>query len=273
MAIHSLHIGINNYRGTGSDLAGCVNDARDLLALVGPKAASSALLLDAKATRAGMLAALKLLLVRLGPGDLGFITFSGHGTYVADKNGDEPDRQDEALVCADLQLIIDDEFRGLLSARHRQSRLIVITDSCHSGSVHRGVDLRGVYAKLAVSSGVQPGKPRFLPPGNLTAMTRQAAETRRRADVPRVGREQLALPLVAHFAGCRDDQFSFDARFDDRPNGAFTHYLLEARRSLPPHAELGDWFDEVAQLVRESDFQQTPVLNASAAVRRWAMPF
>lgn len=270
MAIHTLHIGINHYRGTGNDLAGCVNDARDFRALVGPRARSSALVLDSKATRAGILAAVAATLGQLGPGDLGFLTFSGHGTYVADKSGDEPDRRDEALVTADLQLILDDEFRGILAARHRQSRLVVVTDSCHSGSVHRGLDLRGARDE---ERGARRGKPRFLGSGQVAAITRGAAETRRRTGGARVGREQAALPLVAHFAACRDDQFSYDATFDDRPNGAFTHYLLEARRVLPPRAELGEWFDEVAERMRESEFEQTPVLNASAAVRRWPLVF
>lgn len=266
MTIHSLHIGINDYQGRENDLAGCVNDARDLHALVADVAASRVLLLDGKATRRAILAAMATLLQGLRPGDLGFVTFSGHGTYVPDRSGDEPDRRDEALVCADLQLIIDDEFRGILSARHRQSKVLVLTDSCHSGSVHRGIDRRPLRQVSAY-------RPRYLSPAAIPSISRFAAEQRPRYHAVRKGREQAALPLVAHFAGCRDDEYSYDAIFDGRGNGAFTHYLLQARRALGPAAELGDWFDEVALLVGDSEYPQTPVLNASAAVRRWPVPF
>jgi uncharacterized caspase-like protein len=69
------------------------------------------------------------------------ITFSGHGTYVPDTNGDEIDGLDEALCPYDLQTggaaLIDDEINTLFSARQGGVRLLLISDSCHSGTVTR----------------------------------------------------------------------------------------------------------------------------------------
>ncbi len=251
--IHSLHIGINNYRGTNRDLRGCVNDAQDLYALFAGRAATQKLLLDARASRAAVLRSLKELLARLQAKDLGIITFSGHGSYVADASGDEDDGRDEALVCADLRLIYDDEFSGLLSARDPASRLFVVTDSCHSGTAHRAL---------------QDGRThniRFLPAATITRVIGQPK---------RPGRERLtvgALPGVIHFSGCRDSEFSYGAEFAGRPQGALTHYLALAYRLLAVRT-FGDWFEQLSQCLPSSEYPQTPCCNATKAALRWPVP-
>jgi hypothetical protein len=58
---------------------------------------------------------------------------------VPDTNGDEIDGLDEALCPYDLQTgggaLIDDEINTLFSARKAGVRLVLISDSCHSGTV------------------------------------------------------------------------------------------------------------------------------------------
>lgn len=67
--------------------------------------------------------------------------YSGHGSYVRDRNGDEEDGRDETLcpVAVDGQfddMIVDDELRGLLGPLITSNTYSVfITDCCHSGSV------------------------------------------------------------------------------------------------------------------------------------------
>ncbi|MFM9768159.1 caspase family protein, partial [Streptomyces scabiei] len=55
MAKKALCIGINDYPGTGSDLAGCINDAHDWAAELGARGYEVAKLLDKQATRAAMI--------------------------------------------------------------------------------------------------------------------------------------------------------------------------------------------------------------------------
>ncbi len=66
--------------------------------------------------------------------------YSGHGSSVADKNGDEvDDHKDEALVLSDgVRNIpyIDDDLNHYLSAI--QAKKLIIFDSCHSGTANRG---------------------------------------------------------------------------------------------------------------------------------------
>lgn len=50
----ALCIGINNYPGTGSDLAGCVNDAKDWGSALEDRGYSVTSMLDGDATRKAM---------------------------------------------------------------------------------------------------------------------------------------------------------------------------------------------------------------------------
>ena len=73
-------------------------------------------------------------------GDSLVITFSGHGTYAPDKNGDEPDGLDEGLCPYDIKqgkVLIDDEIHQLFAQRAAGVRIVLISDSCHSGTVIR----------------------------------------------------------------------------------------------------------------------------------------
>ena len=163
MARIALCIGINNYPGTHMDLMGCVNDARDWSDELASRAFTVTTLLDAQATKAAMVDAFKAVIRRGASGDMVVITYSGHGTYVPDLNGDEVDGLDEGLCPYDLQTggqaLLDDEIHELFDARKPGVRLVLISDSCHSGTVTR-------------TAGEDPDamddvpRPRFMPMGN-----------------------------------------------------------------------------------------------------------
>ena len=141
MAKNALCIGINNYPGTHMDLQGCVNDANDWAAALAERGFKVAKLLDDQATKAAMVKAMNDLIGKAGKGDSLVITFSGHGTYQPDTDGDEADGLDEALCPYDLQTkgeaLIDDEIRQIFGARKAGVRIVLISDSCHSGTVTR----------------------------------------------------------------------------------------------------------------------------------------
>lgn len=256
--LHTLHIGINDYRGSDNDLQGCVNDARDLAALFA-FADSRKLLLDSAATRAGVLRAVATLLKKLQPHDFGILTFSGHGTYAPDEDGDEDDFRDEALVCQDLQLIYDDEFHGILTAREKTSKLFVVTDSCHSGTVHRFFRGAGHFSGARV---------RFLPVDRITRVIGQPQRDFR-------ARMARTLPNVIHFSGCRDDEFSYDGQFPYagrlRPNGAMTYALVETYHSGAVRT-FADWFRLLSHKLPSAKYPQTPCCNAAQTALKWTVP-
>ena len=65
------------------------------------------------------------------------LTYSGHGSQVPDKNGDETeDGYDETWVLYDRQLV-DDELYALWSKFAAGVRIVVLSDSCHSGTAIR----------------------------------------------------------------------------------------------------------------------------------------
>jgi hypothetical protein len=256
---YALCIGINDYPGTGSDLSGCVNDAHDWAQELTKRGFDVELMLDGAATGDAMREAMRRR-VRAGEsGDVVVITYSGHGTWVPDADGDEPDRRDEALCPYDIGTAgpqLDDELFDILSDRERGVRVVMVADSCHSGSV----------ARLAPPAGPDARRVRFLPPSVFLS----PAETARARALTRVasGRPRQSALLMS---GCQDFEFSYDATFDGRPNGAFTYLALTALRELPPTATYRDWSAAIARALPSQDYPQTPGLQGSSSQRRWSV--
>lgn len=254
---HALCIGINDYPGTGSDLAGCVNDANDWADELTKRGFAVERLLDGEATGDAMRSAMRRLITAAGYGDTVVITFSGHGTWVRDSDGDEPDGRDEALVPYDIAAhgpLLDDELYDIFSDRARGVRVVMVSDSCHSGTV----------ARFAPSTRTDADKVKFLPPGVFL----EPAEAARAAKLPRVpaGRPRHAALLMS---GCADVEYSYDARFGGRPNGAFTHVALRALAELPPDATYRDWHAAIARALPSQDYPQTPNLAGSSTQKSW----
>ncbi|MCB1938458.1 MAG: caspase family protein [Rhodocyclaceae bacterium] len=263
MRRHALCIGINDYPGTDGDLAGCINDAHDWSALLAERGFGVRRLLDAEATKAAMVQAIGDVLAGAAGGDAVIITYSGHGTWLPDTSGDEPDGRDEALCphdIADGQALVDDEIAALFGQRASGVNVVLISDSCHSGSVIRGDE-----------SDLDPQLPRarFLPPSSWMdsrALAGQVARPRALfGGLSRTGGDLL-------LAGCQDTEFSWDTRFGGRPNGAFTFYALKSFRTLLPGASYQQWFRAISHYLPSTRLPQNPqMLGARSARSREAL--
>ena len=139
----ALIIGIN-YTGTDNQLNGCINDANNVKNLLinnfGFKDDNIALLTDEtedKPTRNNILKYLYDLLTNCVDEDVDqvFFSYSGHGSYRQDKNGDEKDRKDELLVPLDLKIISDDELNCVFNLIQLHSKCFCLFDCCHSGTI------------------------------------------------------------------------------------------------------------------------------------------
>jgi uncharacterized caspase-like protein len=257
------------------DLAGCVNDAKDWAAELGARGFEVTQLLDAKATKAALVDAFKSVIGAAGKGDVVVITFSGHGTYVPDLNGDEIDGLDEALCPYDIQTgggaLIDDEIHAMFAARKPGVRLVLISDSCHSGTVTR-------------AAGADPDsddlpRARFLPMGNwlpADQLPRGASGKPVSSVVVTSGASPFATALSRReddllLSGCKEgpNNFSYDAKIKGRPNGAFTYYALKALKTLPPSATYADWHAAITPVYLPSlNYPQSPQIVGSAAARK-----
>ena len=95
-----------------------------------------------EATREAVIGEIKAAAARMNPGDIFFLTYSGHGSQVPDFSGDErlerpEDAVDETLCLYDGQ-IVDDELYALWAAFPKDSRVLAVFDCCHSGSAVKG---------------------------------------------------------------------------------------------------------------------------------------
>lgn len=238
---HSLHIGINevsaaHYEGWTGPLAACEFDAHDMAALAKAQGIKSTSLITKKATRAQVLAAIRKAAKALVKGDLFFLSFSGHGGQIPDVSGEEEDKLDETWCLFDGQLI-DDELYYELSRFKAGVRILVLSDSCHSGTVVRArvpaaatPEQRPRIMPRAVALRVYAGHQAFYDKlqsdvakaagGRVedpdTALANVTVSNRLTAIVKKF---QPSLILIS---GCQDNQFSMDGNH----NGAFTEQLL-----------------------------------------------
>jgi len=262
-------VGINDYPGTEADLAGCVNDARDWGELLTSRGFAVTTLLNKKASRKGMLDAIGGLVSQARSGETVVFTYSGHGSYVPDEDGDEPDGTDECLCPWDIVdggPITDDVLHDIYSSKAAGVKLIVISDSCHSGSVSRWNPL--------LTPGPVPGrkalqrKVRFLPPRTFLSQRDAAALGLRRAT-------RTSSPPGRHasllMAGCQDTEYSYDAYFKDRPNGAFTFVALMALDGLKKNATYKNWHDAIRTVLPSQQYPQGPSLFGTATMKKWKL--
>jgi hypothetical protein len=141
-------------RASFRNLHGAVNDAREmrrvLMERFGFTAGNIRTIEDRQATRAAILAAIPQQLMPDGArkGDIAVLFFAGHGSQVLNSRTSQPDHLDESLVPADSYKGVSDirnkEIAPLLN-RMLDGGLVVtfIADSCHSGSIARGIRAGG----------------------------------------------------------------------------------------------------------------------------------
>lgn len=260
MAKKALCIGINDYPGTGSDLSGCVNDANDWKAALEKRGFAVQYLLDKQATKSAMFQGIQSLVQEARAGDLVIITYSGHGSWVPDVSGDEPDRRDEVLCPYDIgqnRPLTDDELHDIFAERQPGVRIALISDSCHSGSVIR----MAPSPEEATGPRVRFLPPEtFLPPEVLSKATERTAA--RAVSAPRPFGGVL-------LSGCQDTEFSYDAAFNGRPNGAFTYFALKTLAGLPADATYRDWHRAIRGFLPNPNHPQRPNLQGTLSQTAW----
>ncbi|ATE59010.1 caspase family protein [Thauera sinica] len=259
----SVHVGLNridaaHYGGEGQ-LFGCHFDVEDMERIAAERGFDKrTVLLDEQATRDAVKNAVADAAAELKAGDVFMLTYAGHGSQVPDFNSDEDDGADETLCLYD-GMLIDDEIYELWSKFADDVRIVMISDSCHSGSVSR--------AARPVQSDADEGKPevrtRLLPPALAARAFRSHRDfymelgRQHRGPDERVLIRELDMPLrcpVLLLAGCQDNQESQDGV----GNGRFTQELL---RVWDEGRFQGDWNSLVTRIVAKMPETQTPRLT------------
>lgn len=220
----SLHIGLNyvdpkHYNGWDGELFACEADAHDMTALAKSRGFETQTVLRKSATADTVKEAILKAARALRKGDIFFLTYSGHGGQVPDSNGDEGrsgaaggdflDQKDETWCLYDRELV-DDELAALYAKFKAGVRILVLSDSCHSGTVTRRIER------------MPQGRARLLPPAQAEAVYQKNKEIYDNIQRSVSGsEEQDVKATVLLISGCQDRQFSRDGEL----NGAFTGTL------------------------------------------------
>ena len=216
----SLHLGLNyvdpkHYDGWNGELFACEADANDMTALAKSRGFKPKTLLRDKVTTKAVKEAILSAAKTLASGDFFFLTYSGHGGQVPDTNGDEgrfgdtADRMDETWCLFDREFV-DDELAALYARFKKGVRILVLSDSCHSGTVTREVER------------LPQGRARLLPPAKAAAVYEKNKAVYDEVQRSLTGAEQLKIKAtVLLISGCQDRQVSRDGD----ANGAFTGAL------------------------------------------------
>jgi metacaspase-1 len=243
----ALLVGIN-YKNSPYQLFGCINDALNIRALLQNQynydIQNIQLLTDdthTKPTRQNILNELTKMLEQSIKGDKLVFFFSGHGSQILDKSGDELDGLDELIIPIDLKYILDDEIKAILDKHLKEGvQLFSLIDSCHSGTI---LDLKYNYLDTENSQ-------------NIT-INSNVKETKGQAIM---------------ISGCSDPQYSIDAVLEDsdgnRTNaGAMTFSFLHSLEHLNyTNVSYKNLVIKMRELLAEAQLTQIPQLSSGKLI-------
>lgn len=254
----ALLVGINKYRpDLNANLEGCVNDVentRDILVnTFGFNPDNIRVLTDERATKSAILERLNWLILEAVPGDTLVFHYSGHGSQVRCREGDElDDGLDEILCPYDLDWddpLTDDTIGQVFSKSPVGAALIMLCDACHSGTMTKELtscNPSNVRAKF------------ILPPFDIRARTLG------RWELPKNTIREVIKGSQRHIllSGCKDNQTSADATIDGKPQGALTWAVTSVIRSNPNIT----WTELHAAVLKKlfGAFTQEPQLSGDA---------
>lgn len=222
----SVHVGLNRVdpghytdgqgRPWEGRLVACESDAKDMQAVAKAQGFDSLLLLSEQATSQKVIAAINKAAEDLKGGDILFLTYSGHGGQVPDLDGEEEDDLDETWCLYDRQ-IVDDELYALWAKFEPGVRILMLSDSCHSGSVARDPAVAQVTSETGNLPHVLP-----LEVQSATYRGHKGLYDGLQAS-SQAGEQAEVSASVILISGCQDYQVSYDGP----KNSKFTGALLE----------------------------------------------
>lgn len=140
---YSLIIGLNSvnplfYNKWDGALTQPENDAQAISKIAISAGFKTKLVLSEEATRDKIYKEFETAAKELTNGDVFFLYYSGHGGQIKDLDMDEEDGYDETWCLYDGQML-DDEINLFFTTFESGVRIIVISDSCHSGTITKAL--------------------------------------------------------------------------------------------------------------------------------------
>lgn len=249
MTHRALLVGINAY--PGQPLNGCVNDVNDMadfiVAKCGFKTSDVRLLVDARATTAGIRSRLEWLVSGAKKGDVLLFHYSGHGARFPIRDGHGKVTAVHDTICpvdfdwSPEHALLDDDLRQIVDKAPQGVEFVYISDSCNSGDLTRAL---------------RSWRPRcFAVPADIAWRLRTARDAK--LPVSDMPHDRCGL-----ISGCRSDQESADAVFGGRYNGALTYYLLQALHAARGlDMPLSQLVPVITASLKHNDYDQEPQLR------------
>ena len=291
----ALLVGINRYEKLSrrSQLDGCVNDValmRDVLqSRFGFDPQNITTLRDEKATRDGMLSAMEGLVTATQPGDIVAFHYSGHGSQMTDRTGEEEDEKDETIMPSDTgrtfepnRDIIDDEiYLWVERLTQKTPYVTLIFDCCHSGTMSdtgASADAASVVSAPpdedqadTTNVGVSEGKARSVEP-DLRPKEELPPPPVSRQELERAARRRGSggwwLPFEERYvviAGARDDEIAREHRVkvgdETQVHGALTYHLCQELRRSDAAMTYRDLFVTASEQVLAEHPKQHPQME------------
>jgi hypothetical protein len=255
----SLHIGVNHCHNKHygkkwcSFLASCENDADTMQAIARTQGFETSQLKTVGATREAVIAAITSAAEELNAGDIFLVSYSGHGGQVKDVNDDEEDGRDDTWCLFNGQLL-DDELDVLFSGFAQGVRVLVLSDSCHSGTMLKS----GGEAQVQGEEQSEVEE-EFV---YARAMPRDAARATLAENRPMYDKIQNELPnpkppitaSLRLLSGCQEDELSYGSI----ETGRFTEAVKNVFADGDFEGDYSEFHQLVVEAVSKRKNPQTP---------------
>jgi metacaspase-1 len=221
---------------------GCELDVDNIERILVSLGYQSKVLKTAEATRDRILSGLYRAADTTTSGDIFVFYYSGHGGQQPDIDSDELDDKDETLVAFDRE-VIDDKIHEALQRFKTGVRVVMISDSCNSGSNYRGI--------------------RRVPLREDTIF---------RPIAKRQDKDINMKAQLIHLGGCRDG-FSSSGYMS---GGAFTMALCEVWQNGAFNGSFKDLHTRICEVINSTQKPQYneygPITDAFRNARAFAIP-
>ena len=270
--IYALLVAIDSYQSPVSPLQGCVADIENMHAFLSSRVGGEDYQLDAvvlkneEATREAIIENFLSHLGQAGPDDTVLFCYSGHGSQAPtapEFMHIEPDRLDETLVCYDSRApgnydLADKEISKLIAeVAKNDPHIVLIFDSCHSGSATRSLESTGVR-RVPTDNRQRPVGSYFVTPSELKEFSQTRGTTESHSG-------WMKLPRGKHvvLSACQSDEEAKEISIDGQTRGVFSYYLMDTLQSASGTWSYRDLFARVNSMVRTTVSRQSPVIEAT----------
>ena len=277
--VYALLAGIDSYPQPVRPLRGCTNDITRMETYLCARITGERgelklrVLKNDAATRDAVIAGFREHLALAGQEDVALFYFSGHGSQEPAPKEFwhlEPDHLNETLVCYDSRLpgkydLADKELAKLIAeVAVREAHIVVVLDSCHSGSGTRAGNDAGVRHEPA-DTRARPLADFLTSPLDAIAPPPRWVQADAGVPVSRPTSGWVELPEGSHvlLSACHADEEAKEDWLDGEHRGVFSHYLMETLQRSGESMTYRDLFKQVNAAVRSKVARQSPIIEAN----------